>query len=127
MNQESSAVLTPLPKPLIRLLEPVYQELARVGEAVQQVRLGPRQPAAEFQDIEAVRLRLAREQRGQPWAGQVALVQRLQQLPADHVLTYMVLETAGQYVKCYCDPDREQLLGVLTVPQGESASGKESP
>ena len=44
-----------------RAVEPVSKALARSGEVVQGVRVGPSKPAAEFLDIEGVRLRIAQD------------------------------------------------------------------
>ncbi len=101
-----------------RAVEPVAEEMARSNEAVQDVRVGPARPVAEYLDIEAVRLRIAQEQRGQPWPGQVKLVERLRSLPPEKQITYVILATPTRQAKCYVDGDSEQLLGVLWLPGG---------
>jgi hypothetical protein len=108
--------LNALPEALARAVEPVSQELTRCGEMVQGVRVGPSQPAAEFLDIEGVRLRIAQEQGGQPLPGQANLVERLRALPPEQPLTYVILETATRQAKCYVDATGQQLQGVLWLP-----------
>lgn len=80
------------------------------------VRVGPSKSAAEFLDIEAVRLLLAQDQGGQLLEGQVDLVERLRALPAEQPITYVILETGTRQVKCYVDPESRRLLGVLWLP-----------
>jgi hypothetical protein len=121
MNENTSTAvlaswLNTLPEALARAVEPVSKELARSAEFVHGVRVGPSKPAAEFLDIESVRLRLAQEQGGQPLPGQADLVERLRVLPSKQPLTYVILETATRQAKCYVDTEGHQLQGILWLP-----------
>jgi hypothetical protein len=120
MNENSSTALltlgNSLPESLAQAVAPVSLDLTRHGEVVQGVRVGPSKPAAEFLDIEGVRLRVAQEQGGQPLPGQANLVDRLRALPPEQPLTYVILETATRQAKCYVAAESHQLLGILWLP-----------
>lgn len=121
MHEDTSAVapvlgLNSLPEALARAVEPVSGELTRRGEQVHGVRVGPSKLAAEFLDVEGVRLRIATDQGGAPLPGQVNLVERLRALPPEQPITYVVLETATRQAKCYVDAEGQQLHGVLWLP-----------
>ena len=92
------------------------RELTRCEESVHGVRVGPCKPAAEFLDIEDVRLRIAQEQGGQLLPSQANLVERLRALPPEQPITYVILETATRQAKCYVDAEGHQLRGVLWLP-----------
>ncbi len=124
MNKNTSTAvlasqLNALPRALARAVEPVFQELTRDGEIVHGVRVGPCKPAAEFLDIEDVRLRIAQEQGGQLLPGQANLVERLRALPPEQPITYVMLETATRQAKCYVDAEGQQLQGVLWLPAAQ--------
>ncbi len=108
---------------LSRAVEPVLEELASRNEGIEEVRVGPTRPAADFLDIEGVRLRIAREQRGHPWRGQTQLVENLRTLPPEREITYVLLDTADQEAKCYVDCQTQRLLGVLWLPQTDRDAG----
>ena len=79
MNENTStALLTArdgLPESLARTLAPVSFELARCGEVIQGIRVGPSQPAAEFLDIEPKEFQRATEVTylGMVWGTRAAL------------------------------------------------------
>jgi hypothetical protein len=120
MSQDASTILRnppdALPEDLSQALSPVTSQLAHAGETVTGVRIGPSKPAADFLDFEGVRLRLAQEKGGNSLPGQANLVERLRTLPADQPITYVIVETAARQAKCYVDPGRRELLGVLWLP-----------
>lgn len=120
MNQDASTILRnpqyALSEDLSQALAPVTSQLAHAGETVTGVRIGPSKPAAEFLDFESVRLRVAQEKEGKALAGQPCLVECLRTLVPEHLITYVILETATRQAKCYIDPSNRQLLGVLWLP-----------
>jgi hypothetical protein len=105
-----------LPEAVSRALAPVTSELTRGGETLQGIRVGPLQPAAEFLDLEGVRLRLTQEQGAKPLPGQTNLVERLRPLLPEQRLMYVILEAPTRQAKCYLDAEGQQLLGVLWLP-----------
>jgi hypothetical protein len=115
----STALRTPrsaLPEDLSQAVAPVTLQLAHAAEMVTGVRIGPSKPAAEFLDLEGVRLRVAQEQGGQALPGQADLVERLRAFPPDQPLTYVILETATRQAKCYVEVESRQLVSVLWLP-----------
>jgi hypothetical protein len=125
MKQETSTGLRSaageLPHDLCQAVAPV---VAQLGETVRGVRIGPSKSAAEFLDLEGIRLRVAQEQGGRTLPGQANLVERLRTLPPGQEITYVILETSTRQAKCYVDTHNRQLFGVLWLPvaAGESAA-----